>query len=276
MIAVLFGASGILGTAIRDMKPCDAILFTSSSQMLDVSDQVAVCKYLKEINPDVIINACAVKPRQLNMFGEEYCIKVNVELPKTIFSFTEAYGGFYVHASSDSVFDGNIRGPFPDSCVPSPVSQYSRLKRDAELCIHEQTASSAVVRFGPLIGASRSSHNTIRSILNNLDSGVLMRPDNINAYSFCVSHDLAACIWRICSERRGGTFHFSNSDFYSWSNIFSYLYYYFIGKLNNEVDGGELPYQDRRLVPSSIDWCVSKPFPIALSNYTKMYSKHEF
>ncbi len=154
-----------------DLGPLLAVagyeVFARPKSDLDITDEKAVARALREARPEVVINcaaftkvdACETDPRafEVNAKGVGYladaCGHVAAQL---------------VQVSTDFVFDGEKRAPYAEDDPPRPLSAYGRSKLGGE----EEALrlpGSMVVRASWLFG--RSGWNFVEAILKQAESG---------------------------------------------------------------------------------------------------------
>lgn len=103
----------------------------SAGRRLEVTDSEAVGMLVRELMPDVIINAVGV----LNQDAEEHPLlayQVNGFLPHWLHHLADMVGARLIHISSDCVFDG-ARGRYTETDLPDGKSVYARSKALGEI-----------------------------------------------------------------------------------------------------------------------------------------------
>ncbi|AZN42780.1 dTDP-4-dehydrorhamnose reductase family protein [Paenibacillus albus] len=99
---------------------------TGLSLQLDATDALAVEALVRQVKPDVILNAVGV----LNQDAESHPLKayqVNGLLPHWLRHVADTIGARVIHISSDCVFSG-LRGKYTEDDVPEGTSVYARSK----------------------------------------------------------------------------------------------------------------------------------------------------
>ena len=86
MRCVLFGKSGILGSAILETC-CTHELFTPSSKEIDFENYDSITKYLEYLKPQVIFNCAAIKGEKNNKLNYFSSYQVNAVAPKALAIF---------------------------------------------------------------------------------------------------------------------------------------------------------------------------------------------
>ena len=120
MKVVIVGAGGRLGRELVAQFP-GCVALTRKDWDLEIP---GVSKILKEIRPDIIINAaakcgveaCAAEPPQ--------AFQINAAVPVELAHFASRSGAALYHISSDYVFDGTKGSPYVETDGPSPVNFY--------------------------------------------------------------------------------------------------------------------------------------------------------
>lgn len=166
MTAVIVGAGGQLGRALRREFPGAVALDRAA---LDVTDAADVAAY-DWSGVDVVLNAAAwtavdaaEDPANLPAVRA-----VNVAAVAHLAEAAETHGAALVHISSEYVFDGAHDGPIPEGLPPSPLSGYGRSKADGDA---RATAIERhwLVRTTWLVGDGR---NFVRTMADLADRGI--------------------------------------------------------------------------------------------------------
>jgi dTDP-4-dehydrorhamnose reductase len=211
------GAAGMLGS---DLSICLSIagwqVFPRPKSDLDVSDEDAVRRAVREIRPDVVVNcaaftkvdACETDPRAfaVNARGVGYLADACGRL-----------GAQLVQISTDFVFDGTKRAPYVEDDATAPLSAYGRSKRDGE----EEALrlpSSLVVRASWLFG--RSGWNFVEAILKQVEDGkprLSVVVDQVGRPT--ATPDLSEAIVALLDAGATGVYHFANEGEVSWHDF---------------------------------------------------------
>lgn len=98
-----------------------------ASQELNITDFDNVKSVLKEIKPDIVINAAAYTNVDGCETNKELAFSVNAYGAKNLAMACEDIGAKIVHISTDYVFSGEGDIPFKESDEPSPQRIYMKV-----------------------------------------------------------------------------------------------------------------------------------------------------
>jgi dTDP-4-dehydrorhamnose reductase len=136
---------------------------------VDITNQEALSREVKNINPDVIINCAAytnvnecesdtgyVEALKVNYFGVK---NIRTVFPKLL-----------IHISTDYVFDGK-RGPYSENAkLTLPVNSYGLTKQSAEILLHAFSLPFSIVRTTCLYEIYQRK-DFVASVLNSISVG---------------------------------------------------------------------------------------------------------
>lgn len=145
---IILGASGMLGSDLSKVFP-DAIKFTRAD--LDITDKQHVLKIIKEINPDVVINAAAYTNVDGCEDEQDLAFEVNGYSPGHIAQACCDTGATLVHFSTDYVFDGS-KEEYTESDTTNPINVYGQSKLMGEQEIIKNTNNYRIIRTSWLFG----------------------------------------------------------------------------------------------------------------------------
>jgi dTDP-4-dehydrorhamnose reductase len=125
------GSSGQLAKAIQATWK-DADLFLPAEADLDLARREAIQKVLKEIRPDVVINAAAFTQVDLCESQVDRAFLINGEAVAWLAEACNECQALLVQISTDYVFDGLARIPYREEDETNPKSVYGRSKLRGE------------------------------------------------------------------------------------------------------------------------------------------------
>lgn len=117
-------------------------------QRLDVTDADAVRRLVKEVRPDVIVNAAAALSGTL---ASSAGWAVNAQGAVNVARAAREYGVRLVHVSSDAIFSGRPQ-PYTEEDLPEPIYPYGAAKAAAELAIAEVCPAAVIARPSLITG----------------------------------------------------------------------------------------------------------------------------
>lgn len=137
MRVVVAGGSGQLARAVRETWTGHELIFPLEAE-LDLRRREAVAGVLRELRPEVVINAAAFTQVDRCEAEEELATLVNGTAVGWLAEACDELGAKLVQISTDYVFEGTGTRPYRESDPTSPTSVYGRSK-----LLGEQNAARA-------------------------------------------------------------------------------------------------------------------------------------
>jgi dTDP-4-dehydrorhamnose reductase len=216
---LLFGGSGVMGTAIREVCVREGIACAAPEHGdCDVADESAVNRAIARLAPAVVINAVALIGYDLCEADPTLAFQVN-SLPASIMARACAAREItFVQLSSHAVFDGQADRAYTEDDPPNPLNGYGATKYLAELYCRNLCPRHYIIRLPTLFGPrSNDRAGFIDKVLARLDRGEQLRiaSDKIDSPTF--SLDAALELLALLQEESPfGTYHLANSGAISY------------------------------------------------------------
>ena len=149
---LVVGAQGGLGRAWRSRLESGPEVVALGHADLDVTRRNDVLERVREIRPDVILNAAGVadvdacetdrwRAYLTNRDGAEHLARAAAEV-----------GALVVYPSTDLVFDGTRATPYGEEDPPNPINVYGDTKLAGELAVMSHAPRYLILRAGWLFG----------------------------------------------------------------------------------------------------------------------------
>ena len=157
MKILIIGAKGMLGSNLCLMYSKDkknTIYATGVSKpsfdfcenyKLDITNEKDF-KIITELNPDLVINCAAIVNVDFCENNFEITKNINSIGPKNLAKYCKEIGAYFVHISSDAVFDGEKEGKYLETDITNPISQYGLSKLESEKYIEEIGGKYIIIR----------------------------------------------------------------------------------------------------------------------------------
>jgi len=144
---LILGSNGQLGRCLRDQFSATnyQVIFSSRSEN-DVSDLAVTEKYLIAINPDIIVNATAYTAVDKAEQDQEAAEQINHLAVANIAKICVDLDCWFVHISTDYVFDGLSQQPYSENHECNPKGVYGATKRRGELAIKRVGCEHLIIR----------------------------------------------------------------------------------------------------------------------------------
>ena len=153
MKILLTGRNGQVGWELATaLQPLGTLLATDRAS-LDLADDEAIRRAIREAKPDVIVNAAAYTAVDKAESEPDLAWQVNATAPGALAQEAKRTGALLVHYSTDYVFDGRKSAPYTEDDAPHPLSLYGRTKLEGERRIRDSGCQHLIIRtswvFGP-------------------------------------------------------------------------------------------------------------------------------
>lgn len=182
---------------------------------LDIRDAQAVTIAIREMRPDVIVNAAAYTAVDKAESEPDLAFAINQTGVAHLAEAADAVSARLVHVSTDFVFTKSSGQPFKPDATVSPVSVYGKSKLAGEQVLLEAMPdASAIVRTAWLY--SSHGNNFVKTMLRLMgekdELGVVA--DQIGSPTW--AHSLANALWQTVLLDVSGTLHWTGAGVASW------------------------------------------------------------
>ncbi len=184
---------------------------------LDITDPRQCAARMKELRPEVVLNAAALTAVDYCELHEEEAFRVNAQGAGNLAEAAASSGALLVHYSTDYVFDGGRPEPYREEDPTGPRSVYGRSKLRGEEMVRSRSTEHLILRTAWLFGCH--GKNFIRTILQAAREGQPLRVVDDQRGSPTYARDLAACTMKLVGGRCRGTYHVTNSGACSWYEL---------------------------------------------------------
>jgi dTDP-4-dehydrorhamnose reductase len=148
------GAGGQVGGEVARELHGRAEVVAFDRGALDLADAGAIAARVREVRPDVIVNAAGYTAVDRAEDDAPSARAVNAIAPGVIAEEARRAGALVVHYSTDYVFDGRLSRPYVETDRPNPLNVYGRTKLEGENAIAASGAAHVILRtswvYGPL------------------------------------------------------------------------------------------------------------------------------
>lgn len=163
MKILLLGKDGQVGWQLRrSLAPLGEVMACGRLEC-DFSQPESLRTLIREVAPDVIVNAVAYTAVDKAESEPVLARKVNAEAPGLIAAEAARLGALMVHYSTDYVFDGSKPAPYVETDETCPQSTYGQSKREGELAILDAGCRSLIFRTSWVFG--EHGGNFVKTIL---------------------------------------------------------------------------------------------------------------
>ncbi len=272
MKLLVTGATGQIGWQLqRTLAPLGEVIALSRSD-LDLSDPDHAASAVRNLRPDILLNAAAYTAVDKAESEPELAHRVNAVSPGRMAEELARSGGLMIHYSTDYVFDGTKAEAYTEEDATGPLNEYGRSKLAGEQAIAENGCAYIILRASWVYDTR--GKNFLRRVLRLARERHELRmvDDQQGAPTWARSiAEATAAIIAKSSDRRGarswqptGVYHLTAAGFVTWAGFAREILEAYDELLAWPADSGEFsgPLLAKRVVPiSSSDFKAAAPRP---------------
>ena len=152
MRVLLAGRNGQVGWELARLLPPAELIATGRAE-LDLADQAAIRRVVREAKPQLIVNAAAYTAVDKAEAEPDLAMRINGIAPGVLAEEAKRLGALLVHYSTDYVFDGTKSTAYVEDDAPNPHSVYGRSKLAGERAVQASGCRHLILRtswvYGP-------------------------------------------------------------------------------------------------------------------------------
>jgi len=242
MKILLFGKNGQVGWELnRSLQPLGEVVALGREEA-DFSNPESLRDVVRNIKPDVMVNAVAYTAVDKAEADEELSEKINSVAPGILAEEALGIKALLIHYSTDYVFDGAKNSPYVETDEPKPINVYGRTKLVGEQEIQSSGCDHLIFRTS-WVYASRG-HNFLLTILKLVKERdeLSIVADQIGSptSSRLIAETTILCLQQALKEIQAGDFysdlyHLTASGFTSWHGFASEIVNAANNKFNFQV-----------------------------------------
>jgi dTDP-4-dehydrorhamnose reductase len=161
MKVLLFGKNGQLGWELqRSLAPLGELVALGArgeSMPCDFNDPDRLAETVRQVRPDVIVNAAAYTAVDKAQSDRETAHRVNALAPGVLARAAHQCGALMVHYSTDYVFDGSGERPWREADPTGPLNVYGATKLEGEQRVANEGARHLIFRTSWVYSARGSN-----------------------------------------------------------------------------------------------------------------------
>ncbi|CAM8642699.1 RfbD dTDP-4-dehydrorhamnose reductase [Oxalobacteraceae bacterium] len=152
MRILVLGRSGQVGTALTQSLQGLGELIALDRAQLDLTNPDAIRTTLREIQPQIVINAAAYTAVDAAESDQAMAFQINAVAPRVMAEESERLGAALIHYSTDYVFDGGKQGAWIEDDATAPLSIYGHSKLAGEQAITDVGGTHLILRTSWVYG----------------------------------------------------------------------------------------------------------------------------
>jgi dTDP-4-dehydrorhamnose reductase len=218
MKILVTGSTGQLGyDVVREGIARGMDIHGIGSKDLDITDESAVQRYVKTVDPDVIIHCAAYTAVDKAEDDQENCWKVNVDGTKYLAKAAKEGNTKFMYISTDYVFDGLGGEPYTETDETKPIAYYGLTKKEGEKAVISLLTNWFIVRISWVFGIN--GNNFVKTMLRLAETRKELNVVGDQIGSPTYTYDLSRLLLDMILTDRYGIFHASNEGFCSWADF---------------------------------------------------------
>ena len=145
-VILLTGKNGQIGAELLRSLPQMGEVVAFDREHLDLSKPDDISRAIREIRPQIIVNAAAYTAVDQAETDGMMAQAVNGEAPGVMAEEAKKIGAALVHYSTDYIFDGSKKTPYDESDVANPINVYGKTKFAGEQAIRRSGVPHLIFR----------------------------------------------------------------------------------------------------------------------------------
>jgi dTDP-4-dehydrorhamnose reductase len=143
---LLTGKGGQIGSELQSLLPRLGDLVAPDRRELDLLDPGSIRRMVRDIRPQLIVNAAAYTAVDAAESDEANAHAVNAIAPAVIAEEAKKLDAAVLHYSTDYIFDGAKSAPYEEMDPANPINVYGKTKLAGELAIRSSGAPHLIFR----------------------------------------------------------------------------------------------------------------------------------
>lgn len=211
MRILITGADGRLGSRLTmDLQQRGHDVAELKTAQLDITDFAAVRDAVRQIQPEMAVNAAAWTDVDGCAKDPQKAITVNGYGAQNVAAAAFDIGAGVLHVSSNEVFDGKSHRAYYEYDVTNPVNPYGYSKWVGERGVMSVNPRHMIVRTAWLF--AHGGKNFMHSILNAVAAGKTLRVVTDEVANPTYTDDLSKAICELIETGRWGIYHLVNEQ----------------------------------------------------------------
>ena len=214
---LITGCNGQLGRALnREYEGEQVQIINTDVPELDVTDQNAVMRLVREQKPDVIMNCGAMTAVDLCETEYDKAFRINALGARNLSIAAQETGAKISQISTDYVFSGDAHTPYVETDLPDPQSVYGSTKLAGERFVQDFSNRYFIIRTAWLYGEGK---NFVATMLRLAQSNDCVRVVADQAGTPTSAAELAKMMHLLEPTDNYGVFHGTCEGECSWAEF---------------------------------------------------------
>ena len=149
---LLLGKSGQLGWALQRSLALHGRIVVPDTATCDLAKPEDIRAIVREVKPDVVVNAAAYTAVDRAETERELAHRVNAVAPAIVAEEADRSDALMIHYSTDYVFDGEKAGAYVETDSTNPLNVYGETKLEGERGVQRSGAAALIFRTSWVYG----------------------------------------------------------------------------------------------------------------------------
>ncbi len=211
---LIVGSAGQLGVELQKSFAGAGSITAVDLPSVDITNAEQFRAFIRETNPDVILNAAAYTAVDKAESEQAIAHAVNAEAPRIMAEESLRLNALLVHYSTDYVFDGSKPGPWVETDTPNPLGVYGATKLAGEQAVESVGGKTLIFRTSWVYGSHGKNFLLTMLRLGQERDQLSIVDDQVGAPT--TSSELAGATHTIVSGILSGNF----GDPASWAGLY--------------------------------------------------------
>lgn len=264
---MITGKDGQVGWELQRLLSPLGQIFTYDRNGLDLRNSDQIRNVIREVRPDVIVNAAAYTAVDKAEIDQESAMAINATAVGVIAEEAKKLDGLFIHYSTDYVFDGSAASPYREMDKTNPMNIYGKSKLKGEEAIQTIGGKHLILRTSWVYGMRGNNFLMTMLRLGKERDQLKIVGDQIGAPTW--SHHIAEktgsmisnCLNRKYENDPWGIYHLTSSGYTSWFEFAETIFDFY--RKSSEQRFGELKISNLLKIPS-----IEYPTPAMRPKYS--------
>ena len=230
MKILLLGKNGQLGWELQRSLASLGEVVACGRDEADLANLTDLRALVHKVSPQVIVNAAAYTAVDKAESEQEQALLINSKAVNLLAKEAFLLDAWFIHYSTDYVFDGSKKGAYFETDVTAPLGVYGKTKLAGEEAIRASGCRHLILRTSWVYAAR--GNNFIKTILRLAGERdeIKVVSDQLGAPTSAelLADVTACCLHRLqydtsSSSQWGGTYHLTASGITSWHGFAQFI-----------------------------------------------------
>lgn len=149
---LVLGRNGQVGWELpRSLAPLGEVVAVGRPEV-DLADRRKLVRLVADVRPSMVINAAAYTAVDRAESESELAHSINAVAPGVLAEAARQIGAWFIHFSTDYVFDGTKRSPYVETDTTNPLGVYGRTKLVGERAVQAVGGRHLIFRLSWVYG----------------------------------------------------------------------------------------------------------------------------